>query len=60
MEPQPGKFDFSNVDELLAGARQRHLRLVLLWFGTWKNWQAHYIPEWMKNDTKRYPRALSA
>lgn len=60
MEPQPGKFDFSNVDELLTGARQHHLRLVLLWFGTWKNGQAHYIPEWMKNDTKRYPRALSA
>jgi hypothetical protein len=60
MEPEPGKFDFSNVDELLAGARQHHLRLVLLWFGTWKNGQAHYIPEWMKNDTKRYPRALSA
>ncbi len=58
MEPQPGKFDFSNVDELLAGARQHHLRLVLLWFGTWKNGQAHYIPEWMKNDTKRYPRAV--
>ena len=60
MEPQPGKFDFSNVDALLAGAREHHLRLVLLWFGTWKNGQAHYIPEWMKNDTKRYPRALSA
>jgi beta-galactosidase GanA len=60
MEPEPGKFDFSNVDALLAGAREHHLRLVLLWFGTWKNGQAHYIPEWMKNDTKRYPRALSA
>ena len=60
MEPQPGKFDFSSVDALLAGAREHHLRLVLLWFGTWKNGQAHYIPEWMKNDTKRYPRALSA
>jgi hypothetical protein len=60
MEPEPGKFDFSNVDALLAGAREHHLRLVLLWFGTWKNGQAHYIPEWMKNDTERYPRALSA
>ena len=44
----------------LPGRAQHHLRLVLLWFGTWKNGQAHYIPEWMKNDTKRYPRALSA
>jgi len=60
MEPESGKFDFSNVDALLAGAREHQLRLVLLWFGTWKNGQAHYIPEWMKNDTKRYPRAVSA
>ncbi|MGH9504113.1 MAG: DUF5597 domain-containing protein [Terriglobales bacterium] len=60
MEPEPGKFDFSNVDALIAGTRQHHLRLVLLWFGTWKNGQAHYIPEWMKTDTERYPRALNA
>jgi beta-galactosidase GanA len=34
MEPQPGTFDFSNVDLLIDGAREHHLHLVLLWFGT--------------------------
>jgi hypothetical protein len=29
---------------------------VLLWFGTWKNGQNHYVPEWVKSDTKTYPR----
>lgn len=59
MEPQQGKFDFANVDLLVNGAREHHLHLVLLWFGTWKNGQAHYVPEWIKTDPKKYPRELN-
>jgi hypothetical protein len=33
---------------------------VLLWFGTWKNGNMHYVPEWVKTDTKRYPRVIRA
>ena len=46
------------VDALLAGARQHNLRLVLLWFGTWKNGSQHYMPEWMKLDPARYPHMV--
>ena len=60
MEPRPGAFDFSGVDLLVNGAREHHLHLVLLWFGTWKNGQAHYVPEWIKSDFATYPRARSA
>ena len=60
MEPRQGVFDFSNVDLLVNGAREHGLRLVLLWFGTWKNGQMHYVPEWMKTDTARYPRELNS
>lgn len=60
MEPEPGKFDFSTVDLLVDGARAHHLHLVLLWFGTWKNGQAHYVPEWIKSDPAKYPREVSA
>ena len=60
MEPTPGSFDFSNVDLLIEGARAHQLHLVLLWFGTWKNGQNHYVPEWMKADPVKYPRARSA
>jgi hypothetical protein len=59
MEPEQGKFDFANVDLLVNGAREHHLHLVLLWFGTWKNGQAHYVPEWIKTDPKKYPRELN-
>jgi hypothetical protein len=53
-EPQPGQYDYSLIDTILAGARQHNLRLVLLWFGTYKNGSQHYIPEWMKLDPARY------
>jgi beta-galactosidase GanA len=56
MEPTQGKFDFSVVDALLAGAREHKVHLVLLWFGTWKNGAGHYEPEWVKRDMVKYPR----
>jgi beta-galactosidase GanA len=60
MEPVNGQFDFSAVDALLTGAREHKVRLVLLWFGTWKNGSPHYAPEWMKRDEATYPRVMDA
>jgi hypothetical protein len=54
-EPIQGKYDFSVMDLLLKQAREHHVRLVLLWFGTWKNGSSHYTPEWVKLDQKKYP-----
>jgi hypothetical protein len=56
IEPDPGRFDWTVVDALLDGARAQHLHLIVLWFGTWKNGNDHYAPEWVKRDTNRYPR----
>lgn len=53
-EPRPGQFDYTMVDMLLKEARQHRVRLVLLWFGTWKNGSQHYMPEWMKLEPERY------
>jgi len=58
LEPRPGQFDYTAVDTLLAGARQHRVRLVLLWFGTWKNGSQHYMPEWMKLAPDRYPHMV--
>ena len=57
IEPKEGKFDFTLVDGLVAGARKHNLRLVLLWFGSWKNSMSCYVPQWVKTDQKRFPRA---
>ena len=59
MEPQPGAFDFSVVDELVNQSRAHHVRLVLLWFGTWKNGRMRYVPEWVKTDPARFPRVIN-
>jgi hypothetical protein len=58
LEPAPGQFDYSMVDELLEGAREHGVRLVLLWFGAWKNGSAHYLPTWMKRQPELCPRIV--
>jgi hypothetical protein len=60
IEPEEGKFDFSVVDGLIEGARQNNLRLVFLWFGSWKNTYSSYAPGWVKSDTERFPRVQTS
>lgn len=60
IEPAEGKYDWSSVDWLLADARANDMHLVLLWFGAWKNSMSTYVPGWVKRDSRRFPRALSA
>ena len=54
-EPEEGKFDYSLVDGVIAGARENHLHLVFLWFGSWKNGTSSYPPYWVKKDYERFP-----
>src|SRR6185312_8534977 len=56
IEPEEGHFDFHTLDDLVADARAHHLRLVLLWFGSWKNGMSSYAPVWVKRDLRRFPR----
>ncbi|HEX3747883.1 MAG TPA: DUF5597 domain-containing protein [Bryobacteraceae bacterium] len=53
-EPHEGQFDYSAIDTILTQAREHHVRLDLLWFGTWKNGSQHYMPEWMKLKPEVY------
>jgi hypothetical protein len=57
-EPQEGHFDYTNVDQIVDGARAHGLHVGLLWFGTWKNGNDHYAPQWVKTDSKRFPRIV--
>jgi len=57
IEPEEGVFDFSLVDGLIEDARRNNLRLVLLWFASWKNSMSCYAPAWIKTDQQRFPRA---
>jgi hypothetical protein len=60
IESQQGEFNWENVDQLVKGAREHNLHVVLLWFGTWKNGNMHYVPQWVKTDSKRFPRVIRA
>lgn len=58
-EPQQGHFDPSVLHTLLDQARQHHVHLVLLWFGTWKNGSGHYTPPFIKLDEARVPHVIN-
>ena len=57
IEPEEGRFDFSIPKALIDQARERNMRIVFLWFGSWKNAECMYAPAWVKQDLKRFPRA---
>ena len=48
------------MDALLRDARAHDLKIVVLWFGAWKNSMSTYVPSWVKRDRKRFPRAQLA
>ncbi|MBB3910925.1 beta-galactosidase GanA [Sphingomonas desiccabilis] len=56
VEPTEGKFDFSFLQVLLDQARAHDKRVILLWFGTWKNTSYAYTPDWVKLNPGRFPR----
>lgn len=60
IEPVQGQYDFSSVKTIIDEARKNDIRLVLLWFATWKNGSGHYMPEWMKLDSKKYFNVVGA
>jgi beta-galactosidase GanA len=60
VEAKEGTFDFSFVDVLLKQAREKDVRLILLWFATWKNNGPNYAPAWVKLDNARFPRVVTA
>ncbi|MET0829617.1 MAG: beta-galactosidase, partial [Microbacterium sp.] len=57
-EPAEGAFDFALVDIMLAEARANGLRLVLLWFGAFKNAASTYAPTWVRGNPGRFPRVV--
>lgn len=56
IEPVEGKFDFELYDQLVIKARKHQLKLVILWFGSWKNSMSSHAPSWVKKDQERFPR----
>jgi len=60
VEPKEGTFDFTSVDALLVSARRYNVKLILLWFATWKNGNMDYVPAWVKTNPQRFKRVIDA
>lgn len=56
LEPQEGKFDFSLIRDLISEARKQEIKIVFLWFGSWKNSMSSHAPAWIKLNQDKYPR----
>ena len=57
IEPVEGIFEFQLIDDIIKQAREAKMKIIFLWFGSWKNAQCMYAPEWVKKDLVRFPRA---
>lgn len=58
IESTEGEFNFKEMDQLILGARKHNMRLVLLWFGSFKNGRMQYAPTWVIENTRKYPRMV--
>jgi hypothetical protein len=58
VEPEEGHFCFAPMEMLVEECRKAGLKLVILWFGTWKNGEMRYTPEWVKRDRSRFRRVI--
>jgi len=56
IEPAEGTFDFELMDQLVNEARKHDLKLIILWFASWKNSMSSHAPAWVKKDQERFPR----
>jgi hypothetical protein len=55
-EPEEGKFNYAQVDGVIAKARENKLHIVFIWFASWKNGTSSFAPYWVKKDYTRFPR----
>lgn len=59
LEPREGEFDYALLDGILKQARDNDMRVVILWFGAWKNSMSTYVPAWVKHNPQRFSKARS-
>lgn len=55
IEPEQGKYDFTSVDHIIKNARANDMKVVMIWFASWKNGNSTYAPSYIKRNPKKYP-----
>lgn len=57
IEPREDFYDFAPLEGLVRQAEANNVKVVLLWFGAWKNSMSSYAPPYIKHDYRTYARA---
>jgi beta-galactosidase GanA len=57
IEPKEGSYDFAPLEGLIQQAEANNVKVVLIWFGAWKNSMSSYAPPYIKHNYKTYSRA---
>ena len=55
IEGERGKYDFTSVDHVIRSARENGMKVVMIWFASWKNGKSTYAPGYIKRNPKKYP-----
>ena len=58
VEPEFDRYDFSMVDKRLEICKNLGLKLVILWFGGYKNAECCYAPSYIRDDNKTYQKVM--
>lgn len=56
LEPVEGQYNFELIDDMIEGAKKENMKVVLVWFGSWKSTSSSYVPAWVKTNPKRFER----
>ena len=57
LEKEEGKFDYVLLQQLITEARKNQMKIVFLWFASWKNSMSSHVPAWVKVNQEKFPRA---
>jgi hypothetical protein len=50
IEQIEGQIEFGKIDQVILDVRDCGMKLVLLWFGSFKDGLSTYVPGWVKKD----------
>jgi len=54
IEPEEGKYNFTMLDHRIDIARKHHMKIVLVWFASFKNGCLTYAPDYVRKDHQRF------
>jgi len=56
IEPREGEYHFEMLDHRIKMARKHHMKIILVWFATFKNSVMTYAPDYVRQDHKRFAK----